>query len=91
MIGGMRGSFGVGELATGLVGRGADDFNELSVRLADHGYIAAAINALDIALATLVGHGFGNRVAQLTASEYPELVESVLPLADEADAFLSQP
>ena len=91
------------------LGRGADDFVDLSVRLADHGYMAVApeprgigastgpldnlsmfdlaadtaavIEALDIAPATLVGHAFGNRVARMTATEHPELVESVVLLA----------
>ena len=91
------------------LGRGADDFDDLSVCLADHGYTAVApeprgigastgpldnlsmfdlaadtaavIEALDIAPATLVGHAFGNRVARMTATEYPELVESVVLLA----------
>ncbi len=91
------------------LGRGADDFADLSVRLADHGYMAVApeprgigastgplddlsmfdlaadtaavIEALDIAPATLVGHAFGNRVARMTATEHPELVESVVLLA----------
>ena len=91
------------------LGRGADDFDDLSVRLADHGYMAVApeprgigastgplddlsmfdlaadtaavIEALDIAPATLVGHAFGNRVARMTATEHPELVESVVLLA----------
>lgn len=91
------------------LGRGADDFDDLSVRLADHGYMAlapeprgigastgplddlsmfdlaadtaAVIEALDVSPATLVGHAFGNRVARMTATEHPELVESVVLLA----------
>ncbi len=91
------------------LGRGADDFDDLSVRLADHGYMAvgpeprgigastgplddltmfdlaadtaAVIEALGIAPASLVGHAFGNRVARMTATEHPELVESVVLLA----------
>ncbi|MXZ86512.1 MAG: alpha/beta hydrolase [Acidimicrobiia bacterium] len=91
------------------LGRGADDFDDLSVRLADHGYMAVApeprgigastgplddlsmfdlaadtaavIKALDVAPAPLVGHAFGNRVARMTATEHPELVESVVLLA----------
>ena len=42
---------------------------------------AAVIKALDVAPAPLVGHAFGNRVARMTATEHPELVESVVLLA----------
>lgn len=42
---------------------------------------AAVISALDAAPATLVGHAFGNRVARMTATEHPELVESLVLLA----------
>ncbi len=42
---------------------------------------AAVITALGIAPATVVGHAFGNRVARMTATEYPDLVESCVLLA----------
>lgn len=43
--------------------------------------VAAVIRSLDIGPATVVGHAFGNRVARMTATEHPELVESVVLLA----------
>lgn len=42
---------------------------------------AAAIDALDAAPATVVGHAFGNRVTRMLATEYPDLVESCVLLA----------
>ncbi|MEM7285353.1 MAG: alpha/beta fold hydrolase [Actinomycetota bacterium] len=43
--------------------------------------VAAMIRSLDIGPATIVGHAFGNRVARMTATEYPHLVESLVLLA----------
>lgn len=45
--------------------------------------VAAVIRSVggDGARATVVGHAFGNRVARMTATEHPDLVESVVLLA----------
>ena len=43
--------------------------------------VAAVISGLDIGPATIVGHAFGNRVARMTATEHPDLVESLVLLA----------
>jgi S-formylglutathione hydrolase len=62
--------------------------------------VAAVIRAVggDGASAHVLGHAFGNRVARMTATEYPELVESVIllacggavpPLPDDAAALRS--
>jgi pimeloyl-ACP methyl ester carboxylesterase len=42
---------------------------------------AAVIEAVDVGPATVVGHAYGNRVARMTATEHPELVESCVLLA----------
>ncbi|MEZ5168196.1 MAG: alpha/beta fold hydrolase [Acidimicrobiales bacterium] len=42
---------------------------------------AAVIHAVADGPVTLVGHAFGNRVARMTATEYPHLVDSVVLLA----------
>jgi pimeloyl-ACP methyl ester carboxylesterase len=43
--------------------------------------IARVIEAVGTTPATVVGHAFGNRVARMVATLYPELVESVVLLA----------
>lgn len=43
--------------------------------------VAAVIAHFGSAPATLVGHAFGNRVARMTATEHPALVDSVVLLA----------
>lgn len=43
--------------------------------------VAAVIDALGVAPATVVGHAFGNRVARMTATEHHELVDRVVLLA----------
>lgn len=91
------------------LGRGGDDFSDLSARLAAAGYcalaleprgvggsssplrdvtmadladdVAAVIDALADGPATVAGHAFGNRVARMVATRYPEAVESVVLLA----------
>ena len=45
------------------------------------GDVGAVVTSLEAAPATLVGHAFGNRVARMTATEHPELVESLVLLA----------
>lgn len=42
---------------------------------------AAVINAFSVGPATVVGHAFGNRVARMTATEHPGLIESCVLLA----------
>ena len=42
--------------------------------------VAAVIRERTEGTATLVGHAFGNRVARMTATEHPELVERVVLL-----------
>ncbi|MEM7139887.1 MAG: alpha/beta hydrolase [Actinomycetota bacterium] len=42
---------------------------------------AAVIHAVGGGPVTVVGHAFGNRVARMTATEYPHLIESVVLLA----------
>jgi len=91
------------------LGRGVEDFDDLSKRLAGAGYqailpdprgigastgpldsitlhdlaadVAAVIRARGGTPAVLIGHGFGNRVARMVASDYPKLTSRVIILA----------
>lgn len=47
--------------------------------------VAAVVDALVGGPATLVGHAFGNRVARMTATEHPRVVESLVLLACGGD------
>ena len=58
---------------------------------------AAAIHAVADGPVTVVGHAFGNRVARMTATEYPHLIDSVVllccgglvpPAPEHAEALL---
>jgi pimeloyl-ACP methyl ester carboxylesterase len=59
--------------------------------------VAAVIHAVTTDPVTLVGHAFGNRVARMTATDYPHLVDSVVllccgglvkPAAEHSQALL---
>jgi pimeloyl-ACP methyl ester carboxylesterase len=59
--------------------------------------VAAVIHALTTEAVTVIGHAFGNRVARMTATDYPHLVDSVVllccgglvqPAAEHSDALL---
>jgi pimeloyl-ACP methyl ester carboxylesterase len=77
------------------IGGSAGDVNGLT--MADLAADAAAvIHALAKAPVTIVGHAFGNRVARMTATEYPHLIDGVVllccgglvqPAPEHADAL----
>ncbi len=45
------------------------------------GDVAAVVDGLDADTAIVVGHAFGNRVARMTATDFPELIHGVALLA----------